>query len=216
MPYDLYVTIANISKSLANLVSINIDQRGLSGVTLLSENRVEFDTINPCDSQIAHLRLLSQKTGRVFATAKHPRSLLGCQHYSEDAEPLVHILSTEHPVIATVPATSTPSRREVRPSNTTHEPRKLGLHCLRARACNHLLPPHVRLNEVDQSTGNGKPQYPAASIRVRLDLQLILPGPRLHHCLVHAVRLIVHNPPLTSGSAQEEVYRAGQHGPVQA
>ncbi|CAB1056387.1 Flagellar hook-length control protein FliK, partial [Olavius sp. associated proteobacterium Delta 1] len=69
VPYDLYVTIANISNALANLVSINLDPRGLSGATLLSDSRVAFDTIDPGDSQVAHFRMLSQKTGRVFATA---------------------------------------------------------------------------------------------------------------------------------------------------
>lgn len=67
--YDLYVTIANVSNALANLVSINLDSGSLSGAILLGESRAEFETIDPGDSEIAHFRLLSQKTGRVFATA---------------------------------------------------------------------------------------------------------------------------------------------------
>ena len=46
-PYDLYATVTNTSQTAANLVTVNLDPRAISGAQLLSDPAVTFDTIAP-------------------------------------------------------------------------------------------------------------------------------------------------------------------------
>ncbi|HWT83581.1 MAG TPA: hypothetical protein VN648_32835, partial [Candidatus Methylomirabilis sp.] len=67
--YDLFATITNTSQVDANLVSISLDPHGVSGAQLLSDGRVEFQTIRAGESATAKFTLQSQRTGQVTATA---------------------------------------------------------------------------------------------------------------------------------------------------
>ena len=67
--YDLLVTVTNTSRSPANLASINLLPRSISGATLLSEQSVQIETIAPGDSETVSFRLLSHTTGTVTATS---------------------------------------------------------------------------------------------------------------------------------------------------
>ncbi len=67
--YDLFATITNTSQADANLVSISLDPRGVSGAQLLSEARVEFPTVQAGESATAKFTLQSLRTGQVTATA---------------------------------------------------------------------------------------------------------------------------------------------------
>ncbi len=68
-PYDLFATITNTSQVDANLVSLSLDPLGVSGATLLSDSRVEFQTIPAGESATATFHLQAQRTGQVTATS---------------------------------------------------------------------------------------------------------------------------------------------------
>ena len=63
--YDLYATVTNTSLTVANLVSVNLDRRSVSGAQLASDETVEFPTIAPGQSATARFTLVSQQTGEV-------------------------------------------------------------------------------------------------------------------------------------------------------
>ena len=69
--YDLFITITNTSKSLANLVSTHLDSHALSGAAFApgEDPDRQIDTILPGSSATVKYRLISQRTGRVTATA---------------------------------------------------------------------------------------------------------------------------------------------------
>ncbi len=76
--YDLFATLTNTSQADANLVSISLDPRGVSGAQLLSESRVEFQTIRAGESATAKFSLQAQRTGQVTATSvQSDEGLLG-------------------------------------------------------------------------------------------------------------------------------------------
>lgn len=63
--YNLYATVTNTSRSVANLVSVNLDSRSISGARLSSDETVLFDTIAAGQSATAKFTLVSQQTGDV-------------------------------------------------------------------------------------------------------------------------------------------------------
>ena len=67
--YDLLVTLTNTSRSPANLASVNLLPRSISGATLLSAQSVQVETIAPGDAETVAFRLLSHTTGTVTATS---------------------------------------------------------------------------------------------------------------------------------------------------
>lgn len=66
--YTLFATIKNTSDVPANLVSISLDPRGVSGAELLSSPTVKVDTILPQSSATVSFQLRSRVTGKVSAT----------------------------------------------------------------------------------------------------------------------------------------------------
>ncbi len=70
-PYDLYATITNTSTTVANLVTVNLDERGVSGAVLdpNTEATVIIDTLLPGDSFTQKFTLVAQKTGQVTAAS---------------------------------------------------------------------------------------------------------------------------------------------------
>lgn len=68
-PYDFYATVTNTSRSIANLVSVNLDPLGISGARLLSDPSVTFQTIPAGQSVTAKFRLEAQQTGDVTASS---------------------------------------------------------------------------------------------------------------------------------------------------
>ncbi|HLE41960.1 MAG TPA: hypothetical protein VI956_10675, partial [Nitrospirota bacterium] len=69
--YDLFVTISNTSLAIANLVSVHLDPRALSGAVFVDgeEPDKQIETILPGSSATVKYQLLSQRTGAVTATA---------------------------------------------------------------------------------------------------------------------------------------------------
>ncbi|MGB2715170.1 MAG: Ig-like domain-containing protein [Vicinamibacterales bacterium] len=67
--YDLHVTLTNTSRSPANLASVNLLPRSISGATLLSNQSVQIESIAAGDSQTVTFRLRAQTTGTVTATS---------------------------------------------------------------------------------------------------------------------------------------------------
>jgi hypothetical protein len=69
--YDLFVTITNTGKSIANLVSVNLDPRALSGAVFAGDEDQEkqIETILPGSSATVKYRLVAQRTGKVTASA---------------------------------------------------------------------------------------------------------------------------------------------------
>ena len=67
--YDLFATMNNTSQADANLVSISLDPRGLSGAELISNPTVTFDTIAAGSAATATFHLRALRTGAVTATA---------------------------------------------------------------------------------------------------------------------------------------------------
>ena len=63
--YDLYAIITNTSTSSANLVSISLDRRSISGARLTSDETVRFDAIPAGQSVTAKFSLVSETTGYV-------------------------------------------------------------------------------------------------------------------------------------------------------
>lgn len=70
-PYDLYATITNTSTTVANLVTVNLDERGVSGAVLdpNTEPTIVIDTLLPGDSFTQKFTLIAQKTGQVTAAS---------------------------------------------------------------------------------------------------------------------------------------------------
>lgn len=65
-PYQLYATVTNTSANTpANLVSVSLDRRAVSGAQLVSDETVTFPTLMPGDSATATFNLIAQKTGSV-------------------------------------------------------------------------------------------------------------------------------------------------------
>ncbi len=69
--YDLFVTISNTGKSIANLVSLRLDPRAISGAVFAGDENPDkqINTIMPGSSSTVKYRLISQRTGKVTATA---------------------------------------------------------------------------------------------------------------------------------------------------
>jgi hypothetical protein len=68
-PYDIYATVTNTSRAVANLVSVNLDPLGISGAQLVSDPTVSFDTLAPGQAVTAKFRLIAQQTGEVTASS---------------------------------------------------------------------------------------------------------------------------------------------------
>ena len=69
--YDLFITVTNTGKSMANLVTVNLDPRAISGAAFVAgeANSKSIDTILPGSAATVKFRLKSQRTGKVTATA---------------------------------------------------------------------------------------------------------------------------------------------------
>jgi hypothetical protein len=69
--YDLFVTITNTSKAIANLVSTHLDGRAFSGAVLApgEECDKQIEMILPGSAATLKYHLISQRTGQVTATA---------------------------------------------------------------------------------------------------------------------------------------------------
>ena len=65
-PYDASVTLLNTSDVFANLVSVSLNKLALSGVVLLSDEKVDLGNLAPGESATATFRLRSQRTGSVY------------------------------------------------------------------------------------------------------------------------------------------------------
>ncbi|QYZ65331.1 MAG: hypothetical protein OI74_04575 [Gammaproteobacteria bacterium (ex Lamellibrachia satsuma)] len=70
-PYNLFATITNTSTTAANLVTVNLDERGVSGAVLdpNTEPTIVIDTLLPGDSFTQKFTLIAQKTGQVTAAS---------------------------------------------------------------------------------------------------------------------------------------------------
>ncbi|MDH3999497.1 MAG: hypothetical protein OET90_11760, partial [Desulfuromonadales bacterium] len=68
--YDLFITVTNTSQSMANLVSVHLDPRAISGAAFVENEGAdkEIDSIAPGSSETVRYRLVSQRTGAVTAT----------------------------------------------------------------------------------------------------------------------------------------------------
>ena len=68
--YDLFVTVSNTGKGVANLVSVGLDPRALSGAAFVDgeTGSKEIETILPGSAGTVKFRLKSQRTGKVTAT----------------------------------------------------------------------------------------------------------------------------------------------------
>ncbi|ABQ27183.1 Ig-like domain-containing protein [Geotalea uraniireducens] len=69
--YDLFVTVTNTSQAVANLVSIHLDSRALSGAVFANgeDPDKQIETILSGSSATIKYRVISQRTGKVTATA---------------------------------------------------------------------------------------------------------------------------------------------------
>lgn len=65
-PYEAAVTLLNTSDVEANLVGVSLNKLALSGVVLLSDERVELGHLGPGESATATFRFRSQRTGSVY------------------------------------------------------------------------------------------------------------------------------------------------------
>ncbi|MEJ2698984.1 MAG: hypothetical protein P8Z70_04900, partial [Desulfuromonadales bacterium] len=77
--YDLFVTVTNTGKTVANLVSVNLDPRAISGAVLADGEQAdkEIETILPGDSATVEYHLVSQRTGAVTATVFESEDVKG-------------------------------------------------------------------------------------------------------------------------------------------
>ena len=68
--YDLFLTVTNTGKAIANLVSVHLDPRALSGAAFADGEQAdkEIETILPGSSATVDYHLISQRTGAVTAT----------------------------------------------------------------------------------------------------------------------------------------------------
>jgi len=64
-PYNTAVTILNTSSTVANLVSVELNENNISGGVLETDSRVELGTIAPGETKTATFRIRSQKTGAI-------------------------------------------------------------------------------------------------------------------------------------------------------
>jgi hypothetical protein len=64
-PYNTAVTILNTSSTVANLVSVELNENNISGGVLETGSRVELGTIAPGETKTATFRIRSQKTGAI-------------------------------------------------------------------------------------------------------------------------------------------------------
>ncbi len=64
-PYDAFVTLLNTSQTVANLVSVSLNNLNVSGSVLQSDERVEFPTLRPGETVTARFRFLAQRTGSI-------------------------------------------------------------------------------------------------------------------------------------------------------
>ncbi|MFC2145970.1 carboxypeptidase regulatory-like domain-containing protein, partial [Acidobacteriota bacterium] len=67
--YDIYVTMTNTSPVVANLVSLTMPATRLVGTSLLSDETVSWETIEPKESVTAQFHMRSNETGRIRASA---------------------------------------------------------------------------------------------------------------------------------------------------
>src|SRR5882724_4194731 len=67
--YDFSVIVTNTSSTPANLVTLSLLPRSISGAVLQSSDTVQLDTIAAGDSATATFRLLAQQTGTVTSTS---------------------------------------------------------------------------------------------------------------------------------------------------
>lgn len=65
-PYQASVTLLNTGDVEANLVSVGLNRLALSGVVLLSDEKVELGNLAPGESATATFRFRSQRTGSVY------------------------------------------------------------------------------------------------------------------------------------------------------
>lgn len=63
--YDIFATVTNTSRSVANLVSVNLDPLSISGAQLLSDPTITFESIGAGQSATAKYTLRAQQTGEV-------------------------------------------------------------------------------------------------------------------------------------------------------
>jgi hypothetical protein len=67
--YDIYVTMTNTSPVVANLVSLTMPATRLVGTSLLSDETVSWETIEPGESVTAQFHMRSNETGKIRASA---------------------------------------------------------------------------------------------------------------------------------------------------
>ncbi len=77
--YDLFVTVTNTGKTTANLVSVHLDPRAISGATFIEGETPdkELDSILPGSSGTVRYRLTAQITGAVTASIFQSEQLKG-------------------------------------------------------------------------------------------------------------------------------------------
>jgi hypothetical protein len=77
--YDLFVTVTNTGKTTANLVSVHLDPRALSGAAFVEGETAdkELDSIPPGSSGTVRYRLTAQLTGAVTASVFQSEELKG-------------------------------------------------------------------------------------------------------------------------------------------
>ena len=66
-PFSVFVTVTNISQSLANDVSLTLDASRLSGARQSGPLTQSVDTLRPQDSALLEFELLAERTGQVVA-----------------------------------------------------------------------------------------------------------------------------------------------------
>ncbi|MGD2115713.1 MAG: hypothetical protein PVG07_11705, partial [Acidobacteriota bacterium] len=66
-PFSVFVTVTNISQSLANDVNLTLDASRLSGARQIGSLTRSIDTLRPQDAAILEFELLAERTGRVVA-----------------------------------------------------------------------------------------------------------------------------------------------------
>jgi hypothetical protein len=67
--YDIYVTMTNTSPVTANLVSLTMPKTRLVGTSLLSDETVSWETIEPGESVTAQFHMQANETGKIRASA---------------------------------------------------------------------------------------------------------------------------------------------------
>jgi len=67
-PFKMYVTVNNISQSLANDVRVTLDAARMSGAHLVGESTKSIDTLLARDSKMLEFDFVADRTGQVVAT----------------------------------------------------------------------------------------------------------------------------------------------------